>query len=95
MSREIAEVLRAHTAHSGGLRFETSPDVICGIELRAHGRKIAWSVRDYLEGLETTLAEVLKGGAKGPDKEGSFPPKQEELDQEEQEKGEGPALGKE
>lgn len=95
MSREIAEVLRAYTAHSEGLRFETSPDVICGIELRAHGRKIAWSVRDYLEGLETTFAEVLKGEAKGPDQEASSGTKQKELDQEEQEKAEGPALGKE
>ncbi len=95
MSREIAEVLRAYTADSKGLQFETSPDVICGIELRAHGRKIAWSVRDYLEGLETTLAEVLKGEAKGPDQEASSGTKQKELDQEEQEKAEGPALGKE
>ncbi len=95
MSREIAEVLRAYTADSKGLQFETSPDVICGIELRAHGRKIAWSVRDYLEGLETTLAEVLIGEAKGPDQEASSGTKQKELDQEEQEKAEGPALGKE
>lgn len=95
MSREIAEVIGDYTADSERLQFETSPDVICGIELRAHGRKIAWSVRDYLEGLETTLTEVLKGEAKGPDKEGASATKEKELDQEEQEKGEGPALGKE
>jgi len=61
MSDEIAHVLEAFMAVPVDLQFETSPDVICGIELNAHGRKIAWSLRDYLEGLETTLAQVLTG----------------------------------
>jgi F-type H+-transporting ATPase subunit b len=61
MSREIGKVLQEHISDPINLKFETSPDVICGIELRAHGRKIAWSVRDYLEGLETILSEMLRG----------------------------------
>jgi F-type H+-transporting ATPase subunit b len=61
MSDEIAHVLEAFMAEPVELHFDTSPDVICGIELNAHGRKIAWSLRDYLEGLETTLAQVLTG----------------------------------
>jgi F-type H+-transporting ATPase subunit b len=58
MSDEIAHVLEA---------FMAEPDVICGIELNAHGRKIGWSLRDYLQGLETTLAEVLTGQQKRQD----------------------------
>lgn len=58
-SREIEQVLREHITGPIDLQFETSPDVICGVELRAHGRKIAWSVKDYLEGLETVLGEIL------------------------------------
>jgi F-type H+-transporting ATPase subunit b len=61
MSEKIEQVLQEHISDRIDLEFEMSPDVICGIELRAHGRKIAWSVRDYLEGLETILAEILRG----------------------------------
>jgi F-type H+-transporting ATPase subunit b len=67
MSDEIAHVLEAFMAEPVELHFDTSPDVICGIELNAHGRKIAWSLRDYLEGLETTLAQVLTGQQKSQD----------------------------
>lgn len=61
MSEEIEQVLQEHISGPIDLQFETSPDVICGIELKSHGRKIAWSVRDYLEGLETILSEILRG----------------------------------
>ena len=29
------------------VRFETAPDVVGGIELSAHGQKVAWSISDY------------------------------------------------
>ena len=35
------------------LRFETAPDLVSGIELTANGQKLAWSIADYLTGLET------------------------------------------
>lgn len=63
-SQEIAHVLEAYASEPVDLHFETSTDVICGIELNANGHKIGWSLRDYLEGLETTLAEVLMGQLK-------------------------------
>jgi len=59
ISREIAHVLQAYVSDPIDLQFETSPDVMSGIELKAHGRKIAWSLRDYLEGLETIFSEAL------------------------------------
>src|SRR5208283_6044207 len=34
------------------VRFETSPDLISGIELTANGQKVAWSIADYLASLE-------------------------------------------
>ena len=67
MSDEMAQVLEAFMAEPVELHFDTSPDVICGIELNAHGRKIAWSLRDYLEGLETTMGQVLTGRLKVQD----------------------------
>ncbi|MEO7773082.1 MAG: F0F1 ATP synthase subunit delta, partial [Steroidobacteraceae bacterium] len=46
------------------VRFETSPDVISGIELTANGRKVAWSIADYLVSLEKSLGELLKDQSK-------------------------------
>jgi len=42
------------------VRFETSPDLISGIELTANGQKVAWSIADYLASLEKGVDELLK-----------------------------------
>jgi len=42
------------------LRFETAPDVVCGIELSTDGRKVAWSITDYLASLAKGVDELLK-----------------------------------
>lgn len=42
------------------VRFETAPDVICGIELTTGGRKVAWSIADYLGSLEASVNELLR-----------------------------------
>lgn len=49
------------------LRFETAADLIGGIELVADGRKVAWSVSEYLASLEGSVAEILQA------KESSLP----------------------
>ena len=41
------------------LRFETSPDLISGIELAANGQKVTWSIADYLTSLEKEVDELL------------------------------------
>ena len=54
----------AHVA----LRFETTPDAICGIELIANGYKLAWSVADHLAVMEQRVADALgatKAGGRG------------------------------
>ena len=42
------------------VRFETAPGVISGIELTANGRKVAWSIAEYLASLEKSVGELLK-----------------------------------
>ena len=42
------------------IRFETSPDLISGIELTTNGQKVAWSIADYLVSLEKGVDELLK-----------------------------------
>jgi F-type H+-transporting ATPase subunit b len=64
MAQEIAKVLQDHESDPVDLRLEISSEVICGIELKVHGRKIAWSLGDYLGALEEGLAGALEGGQK-------------------------------
>ena len=40
--------------------FETSPDLVSGIELTTDGQKMEWSIADYLASLEKGVAELLK-----------------------------------
>jgi len=42
------------------LRFETSPDLVGGIEVAANGQKLAWSIADYLTSMEKGVDELLK-----------------------------------
>ena len=59
MAREIAAVLQNQGADPLDLQLEISSEVICGIELKVYGRKIAWSLEDYLEALEDEFVEAL------------------------------------
>ena len=43
------------------LSFETVPNVISGIELTCSGRKISWSIADYLVSMEQRIGELLPG----------------------------------
>jgi len=41
------------------LRFETAPEVVCGIELTSHGQKIGWSIAEYLRSLDQKVGALL------------------------------------
>jgi F-type H+-transporting ATPase subunit b len=41
------------------LRYVTAPDCICGIELRANGQLLAWSIADYLDALQRKAFVLL------------------------------------
>ena len=42
------------------VRFETSPDLISGIELITNGQKVAWTIADYLASLEGGVEALLQ-----------------------------------
>lgn len=42
------------------LRYETAPDLVCGIELNAGGQKVAWTIADYLSSLEKNVEALSK-----------------------------------
>lgn len=65
MAQEIVEVLQDYGPDTLDSQLEISSDLICGIELKVHGRKIAWSLEEYLETLEEGLVEGLDRGING------------------------------
>lgn len=62
----IERILAAIAPGNTGVRFETAPDVISGIELSANGQKVAWSIAQYLAALEQRVADMLATQAAAP-----------------------------
>ena len=46
------------------VQFQTTPELVSGIELSASGQKVAWSIADYLATLEKSAGELLHVDAK-------------------------------
>ncbi len=46
------------------IRFETAPDLVAGVEITAHGRKLAWSISNYLTSLGTGVEALLEENEK-------------------------------
>jgi len=47
------------------LSYETVPGLIAGVELSAGGRKLAWSIADYLSVLQKRVGEILESQSPG------------------------------
>jgi F-type H+-transporting ATPase subunit b len=58
--QQLRHLLQERLGETVTVRFETAPEVICGIELQTDGRKIAWSLEHYLEALEESLATAFE-----------------------------------
>jgi F-type H+-transporting ATPase subunit b len=56
------------------VRFETTPDLVGGIELSTDGQKLAWSIREYLASLEKGVDELLETQSGTAGKAGTNPP---------------------
>ncbi|MBE0411559.1 MAG: F0F1 ATP synthase subunit B [Anaerolineales bacterium] len=41
-------------------QFETTPDLISGIELLVHGHRVAWTLEDYMQSLEEKMGLVIE-----------------------------------
>jgi F-type H+-transporting ATPase subunit b len=62
----ITEALNQAITEGLQVKFETIPELIAGIELKAYGHKVAWSLENYLESLEENLSEVFAPSAVEP-----------------------------
>ena len=47
------------------IQFDTTPELISGIELTANGWKVAWNIADYLASLEQRIGDVTKAHVNG------------------------------
>jgi len=57
---EIQQAMNETFAVEVPLRFEIASDRICGIEVTCSGRKLAWSIDEYLKALEKSIAELIE-----------------------------------
>lgn len=48
------------------VEFQTAPELMCGVELRAVGREISWTIASYVQGIHDALAEVIDAKLKAP-----------------------------
>jgi F-type H+-transporting ATPase subunit b len=55
----IAAAIRGITQSDVDIEFRRNADLVCGIELRAPGCKLAWSIRESLAELESDLIDSI------------------------------------
>lgn len=65
LKRSITSKLREAVGRDVEVTYELSADVVCGVEIRAGGESLAWSLEGYLDTLERRLAEGLGERAAG------------------------------
>jgi F-type H+-transporting ATPase subunit b len=56
--QQLLEILRHHLGPLD-VRFATAPEVICGIEMKLDGYKLAWSLDHYLTTLEDSVSSAF------------------------------------
>lgn len=56
----IENAVKETLAATASVQFEVVPNLVSGIELVIQGRKVAWSIADYLASLEKDVNELLK-----------------------------------
>jgi F-type H+-transporting ATPase subunit b len=54
----IEDAIRERLGANVAVRYETAPELICGVELTVDGLKLAWSVADYLSSLARDVAAL-------------------------------------
>lgn len=67
--RRIQDVLRDKLGADSAVGFKTAEELICGIELKAGGRKIGWSFQDFLESLEFDFERAIAEKATDSEKQ--------------------------
>ncbi|RJP16055.1 MAG: hypothetical protein C4520_18745 [Candidatus Abyssobacteria bacterium SURF_5] len=61
--KRIAQTVNRELGEDIDVTYETPPEMLAGIKLKARGHKIAWSVDEYMESLEERLSETIEARA--------------------------------
>jgi len=64
MRQKITRALYQDISETLEIDYQTEPDLLAGIELKAAGKKIGWSVDEYLRTLEKTVLEAIQEQAR-------------------------------
>jgi F-type H+-transporting ATPase subunit b len=62
---ELEAVVRQRLGDSVQVRFDQASDLVCGIELKAGGRKVSWNIGDYLDDVAEDVLESVTAEAAG------------------------------
>jgi len=55
----LTRAIHEHLVEGIEVEYDQSPDLLCGIELNAEGRRLGWNLDDYLDQLSGRVEEVL------------------------------------
>jgi F-type H+-transporting ATPase subunit b len=58
---EIQESIKDIFEVNDPLSFVTTPSLISGIEITVNGRRVTWSIDDYLDALKNNISSIFKG----------------------------------
>jgi F-type H+-transporting ATPase subunit b len=64
--QKMTKALRNSIKEDVEVEYQTSPDMILGVELRSRGHKLSWSLDDYLESLEASIGRLLEEESREP-----------------------------
>ncbi len=59
LAHQLTEVLNREVLPEAEVQFETSEELVCGIQVKASGREVSWTVAGYLQDLTERLAETF------------------------------------
>lgn len=57
---ELSATIKKLISADVSIAFERSPALICGVELRAGGQLVQWSLNGFLDGMDSDLREALE-----------------------------------
>lgn len=56
---QLESALRERLGQDSTIEFETTNDISCGLEIHSGGRRIAWTLDSYVEGLRQSMDEAI------------------------------------
>ncbi|MBN1930955.1 MAG: hypothetical protein JW786_05015 [Desulfobacterales bacterium] len=71
--KELTQTLSEIINEAIQIQYETAPELILGIELKTPGRKIAWSLEDYIRNLEEAAGQALESKGRIIDEKNASP----------------------